>query len=102
MPWAHSKWWKELKKLERMLKVDRDAIEKRLTMLECSHEAVEFYDWSGFSHDDYGKKCSSCGKILATYKNFEEYETARIDHEEAKLAAEKKALLGMQSKGKKK
>ena len=95
MPWVSRAKIEQVE--ERLVKA-----EKRLTMLECLHTKVEFVEDPHWFWLDYVKKCALCGKILESYYTQLEYETARIAHEEAKLAAAKKDLLGAQSKGKKK
>lgn len=77
--------------------------EKRLTMLECPHcYGFEFKTELGLVWFSYVKKCRSCGKIIESYSDPDAWDIARIAYEEAELAAQKKALLAKQSKGKKK
>jgi hypothetical protein len=103
-------WGKAYRDVERALKNgEREerlaAIEKRLMMLECLHAKVEFAESWDIFWPRFSKTCLSCGKVLANYDTWQEFETARIAYEEAKLATDKKvlsAVLAKQPKGKKK
>ncbi|MFA5053555.1 MAG: hypothetical protein WC565_05835 [Parcubacteria group bacterium] len=77
--------------------------EKRLTMLECQHRwGFEFKVDNEFTWFNYVKKCKSCGKVVESYSDPDAWDIARIAYEEAELAAQKKALLARQPRGKKK